>query len=575
MKKHFFILFLSTLLLSVSAQTTGSVGYWDLQGNTGTNNRMNFIGTTDNQPIIFKTFTTERMRLLSNKSFLGIGIPTPLAALHLHYQSDMNNDPPFPQLLQLTTPTCTTGFSIIYNRDTKDLYFRQQESAKFFLEGPGGGLVVAQDGNVGLGTDAPKQKLHIDEGNLLITSVNSGNYAPNGALIFSDVISSVYSHGKWSIEYLNSSNPTYGGQGLNFRKLHPIFSASLINSVLFLADDGNVGFGTKEPKHKLHIDGGNLLITGVNSGNYYPNSALIFADTINSLYPYGKWNIEYLNSTDSAYGNYGLNFRRHDGLATTPSASNVLFLSDIGGVAIGHKNPQAGLDVLGSFKASSATITEKLGIGVSNPLTNMQIGNLWTFQGGTSHNNMGRNTYNNGTKDVRIATGSASRISFNSSGEILLQTIESDTAGSIINRWNTVTIANNGRVGIGTTTAPKVELDVNGTFMATNATIADRITANDMRINNLLCAKEIKVQLANCWPDYVFSKDYNLLPLQELEQFVNKNQHLPNVPTATSVAENGVNVGEMNAILLQKMEEMTLYIIALQKQIDELKSSKP
>ena len=75
-----------------------------------------------------------------------------------------------------------------------------------------------------------------------------------------------------------------------------------------------------------------------------------------------------------------------------------------------------------------------------------------------------------------------------------------------------------------------------------------------------------------CWPDYVFGKEYNLMPLQELEQFVNENHHLPNVPTATSVAENGIDLGEMNAILLKKMEEMTLYIIQIEKRLSELEN---
>ena len=497
MKKHFFILFLSTLLLSVNAQTTGDFGYWDLRGNTGTNTRMNFIGTSDNQPIIFKTWNTERMRLLTDRSFFGIGIPTPQATLHLHYQLDAG-DPPSQKLLQLTTPTCTTGFSIIYNRDTKDIYFRQQESAKFFLEGPGGGLAIAQDGNVGLGTDAPKQKLHIDEGNLLITcSLSDDPDATVGALLFGKVVDNIYPYGQWGIEYQNQ--PTFGVNGLNFRLYDGIIGLSGNQSILFLSQNG-VGVGTKNPQAKLDVKG---LFKAKSAG---------------------------IDSTLTA---------------------NKLTANDA--------------TINGLLTAKSANITSKLGIGTTAPITNMQIGNLWTFQNETSFNSMGRNTYFNGLGDDRIQSGAASKITFKSTGDILLQTTTSDAAGTPL-RWNTVTIANNGYVGIGTTAAPKAMLDVNG----------------DTQISGMLCAKEIKVQLAPCWPDYVFSKDYNLMPLQELEQFVNKNQHLPNVPTATSVAENGVNVGEMNAILLQKLEEMTLYILQqnkkltdLQNQIDELKSSKP
>jgi len=85
-----------------------------------------------------------------------------------------------------------------------------------------------------------------------------------------------------------------------------------------------------------------------------------------------------------------------------------------------------------------------------------------------------------------------------------------------------------------------------------------------------LRCKEVKITLTG-WPDYVLDKDYNLMPLKELEKFITENNHLPEVPSAAEVEENGVQLGEMNAILLKKIEELTLYIITLQKQINELK----
>jgi len=161
MKKIIFIFLISALFTSVNAQSTGSTGYWDLRGNAGTNPRYNFIGTTDANPLIFKTGDLERMRLLSNQTFLGIGTDDPLATLHLHYQLPLVIIPTYLELLQLTTYNSPNGFSISSHKTTSDLYFRQQESAKFFLEGPGGGMVIAQDGKIGVGTDAPQQKVHV------------------------------------------------------------------------------------------------------------------------------------------------------------------------------------------------------------------------------------------------------------------------------------------------------------------------------------------------------------------------------------------------------------------------------
>ncbi len=89
----------------------------------------------------------------------------------------------------------------------------------------------------------------------------------------------------------------------------------------------------------------------------------------------------------------------------------------------------------------------------------------------------------------------------------------------------------------------------------------------------------IRVALSNQWADYVFDENYKLKPLYELEQFIAVNKHLPNIPNAQEVKEKGINLAEINVKLLEKTEELTLYIIQQnkllneqQKQIDELKS---
>ena len=71
--------------------------------------------------------------------------------------------------------------------------------------------------------------------------------------------------------------------------------------------------------------------------------------------------------------------------------------------------------------------------------------------------------------------------------------------------------------------------------------------------------------------DYVFKPEYKLMPLSELEAFIQKNGHLPNLPTEAEVMENGVNLAEMNVKLLEKVEELTLYVIELEKKIDQKK----
>jgi hypothetical protein len=83
--------------------------------------------------------------------------------------------------------------------------------------------------------------------------------------------------------------------------------------------------------------------------------------------------------------------------------------------------------------------------------------------------------------------------------------------------------------------------------------------------------KELVVIDPTKWADFVFDKNYKLLPLSEVEKFYKKNNHLPSVPNEKEVKEKGINTAEMDAILLQKIEELTLYIVEQQKEINELK----
>jgi len=109
------------------------------------------------------------------------------------------------------------------------------------------------------------------------------------------------------------------------------------------------------------------------------------------------------------------------------------------------------------------------------------------------------------------------------------------------NGASTYLTINQGNVGIGTTT-PNAKLAVNGNIRA----------------------HEIKVETAN-WPDYVFANGYQLPSLKETEQYIKEKGHLLGIPSAEQVKLNGVDLGEMNAKLLQKIEELTLHLIEQQK----------
>ncbi|MHC0446377.1 hypothetical protein ACWA1F_13285 [Flavobacterium sp. 3-218] len=108
----------------------------------------------------------------------------------------------------------------------------------------------------------------------------------------------------------------------------------------------------------------------------------------------------------------------------------------------------------------------------------------------------------------------------------------------------------NGNVGIGTASSNN-KLDVNGTIHS----------------------KEVKVDMSD-WSDFVFKKEYNLPTLEEVEKHITEKGYLENIPNEEEVLKNGINLGEMNAKLLQKIEELTLYIIEMKKEIELLKRDR-
>ncbi len=82
----------------------------------------------------------------------------------------------------------------------------------------------------------------------------------------------------------------------------------------------------------------------------------------------------------------------------------------------------------------------------------------------------------------------------------------------------------------------------------------------------LLYAREIKVNLDN-WSDYVFDEKYPLMPLSEVQQFIQKNNHLPNVPSAKEMTENGLNLAKTSILFMEKIEELTLYLLQINEQV--------
>ena len=90
-----------------------------------------------------------------------------------------------------------------------------------------------------------------------------------------------------------------------------------------------------------------------------------------------------------------------------------------------------------------------------------------------------------------------------------------------------------------------------------------------LMVNGGILCEKVKVIVDVPNSDYVFKTDYKLMPLEELKVYVNENKHLPEIPSAKEFAENGYSLGEMDDLLLRKVEELTLYIIQLQEQVKQ------
>ncbi|GAB2972593.1 hypothetical protein GCM10027049_03050 [Mucilaginibacter puniceus] len=108
-----------------------------------------------------------------------------------------------------------------------------------------------------------------------------------------------------------------------------------------------------------------------------------------------------------------------------------------------------------------------------------------------------------------------------------------------------VVISNDGFVGIGTTN-PQEALSVNGNIRS----------------------REVKIEATN-WPDYVFKKEYKLPSLSDVKTFIDKNNHLPDMPSEAEVEKNGINIGEIVKIQTKKIEELTLYLIKQKEDTDK------
>lgn len=288
----------------------------------------------------------------------------------------------------------------------------------------------------------------------------------------------------------------------------------------------------------------------------------ILAQENNSNSNNGQVNDQWKINGNTADSNHFIGTKNENSLKFHTYDIERMRITSEGNVGIGIKQPQGKLDVKGNvyirngflnldyLRDSTLVSSGVLFIDSSGNVT--RGGDLKSYVYGTGHNYLG----------AEIACAE------NINGNIL---ISSPTwANSPGKLFTTSHCVPDVKVGIGLINPEsKLHIQLNDTEFNTHAIIVQK--RNGERIlqlteNGLLQAREIKVDLVT-WSDYVFDTAYPLMPLEEVKSFIEENHHLPNVLSATDMVKNGLNVADASIMLMEKVEELTLYILQLQAKL--------
>ncbi|SEO96476.1 hypothetical protein SAMN05444671_3866 [Flavobacterium sp. CF108] len=365
--------------------------------------------------------------------------------------------------------------------------------------------------NVGIGTINPTQKLEVVGGGLfqgaVISSV-SGDIGGRLRLINSSKTANGASN-DWVIYNMAGSY----GNSLQFWAYDNLgCGTGLCANRFTIMDSGNVGIGTNAPTAKLDVNSSAVAATFRSTTNSVPVTIVNTGTTLSSIGFKGSTSLTEYNVRVGADGN--------DFAAYTANAERMR-INSIGNTGIGTANPLAKLEVY------NGNILVRNAANVDNE-SNIMIAHSIKYAD--------KDTYGTSLRTITQSAGT------NAYG-MQFFTQESYVTG----QTEKLRILGNGNVGIGEI-SPKNKLDVKGTIHS----------------------QEVKVDMQN-WSDFVFKKEYNLPTLEEVEKHINEKGHLENIPSEKEVLKNGINLGEMNAKLLQKIEEMTLYMIEMKKDISVLK----
>lgn len=214
-------------------------------------------------------------------------------------------------------------------------------------------------------------------------------------------------------------------------------------------------------------------------------------------------------------------------------------------VGINRWNPRVALDVKGT------TYSTRLALGFSNPIIASEYFSLKINSSPSSAYSL-----------MSVTSGSTNLFNLNSSGLLNSPFVQTQKFG----------------INVDPTSAQQVGVfHIKTNLPNTNASpifLIENQTRKLFQVNNNghIYARQVRVNLDTAWPDYVFANGYELMPLNQLEEYINDYGHLPNVQPAEDVAKNGLDLGESNRVLTEKVEELTLYLIEQSKALEMMRS---
>jgi hypothetical protein len=287
------------------------------------------------------------------------------------------------------------------------------------------------------------------------------------------------------------------------------------------SSNSNVGIGTSSPSGLLHL-------ATPSTANWW-----------------GSWN-------------YGINLvidgPHHNSIGfLDTNSSNPFAITNVTGTLTVSSMPPLGNTTTAPTNLLAIVNSGNVGIGTITPTGLLHLRTLSTTNYWSSYN-YGANLVIDGPHHNSIGfldAGSSNPFAItNVSGTLMFSKMPA-LGNTTTAPTNLIAILSNGNVGIGNS-SPDAKLAVSGQVHA----------------------QEVKVSVTVPGPDYVFEKDYKLPTLEELKAYIDQNKHLPEVPSAAEMEKNGVLLGEMNMLLLKKVEELSLYVIELERRLKKLEVSK-